>query len=182
MIARYEDSAIQSALAVAVERLGYSSLRTQQELAIRSFVQGNDVFICLPTGSGKSLCYCILPAVFDSLRGVKSSIVVVVSPLIALMKDQVRAMTKKGVTAAFVGDCCSESEVSRVCEGSYQLVYMSPEALLTDDVWRDMLLSSLPLPHAHARYGKNTVWFTRLVRVSLSVCLFVRAQTHLYNV
>ena len=63
MMSRYEDSAIQSALAVAVERLGYSSLRTQQEVVVRSFVQGNDAFICLPTGSGNSLCYCILPAV-----------------------------------------------------------------------------------------------------------------------
>ena len=86
--------------------LGYSALRPQQELAVKSFVQGNDVFISLPTGGGKSLCYSILPDVFDALRTeVEPSIVIIVSPLIALMKDQVRSMTERGMTAVFVGDC-----------------------------------------------------------------------------
>ena len=65
-----------------------------------------------------------------------SIIVVVVSPL---MKDQVQAMTEKGMTAVFVGDC-NENLVAGVCQEKYQLVYMSPEALLTDACWHDMLL------------------------------------------
>ena len=51
----------------AAEEIGYSSLRPQQELAVKQFVSGNDVFVCLPTGSGKSLCYSVLPSVFDHL-------------------------------------------------------------------------------------------------------------------
>ena len=50
------------------EKLGYSKLRHQQG-AVKNFVQGNDIFVSLPTGNGKSLCYCILPATFDSLFG-----------------------------------------------------------------------------------------------------------------
>ena len=64
---------------------------------------GRDVFVALPTGYGKSLCYCCLPRVVDLVRSVeKQSIVVVVSPLITLMKDQVAAYHSKGLTAGYV--------------------------------------------------------------------------------
>lgn len=139
---RYEEDSIRQASKLAAESLGYSSLRPQQEKIVLTFVKGNDVFVCLPTGSGKSACYTILPRVYDYLRKSTSSIVVVVSPLIALMKDQVRAMTDRGVKAVFVGDC-DEEGIDGVCAGSYQLVYLSPEALLTDLKWRDMLLCSV---------------------------------------
>ena len=78
-MARYEDADIQRSLTSTAEKLGYSALRPQQELAVRSFVQGNDVFISLPTGRGKSLCYSILPDVFNALRTeVEPSIVIIV--------------------------------------------------------------------------------------------------------
>ena len=105
---RYEEGAIQRAVIKATETLGYTSLCPQQEQAVRTFVLGNDVFVCLPTWSGKSLCYTILPGVYDTLRNSTSSIVVVVSPLIVLMKDQVRAMADRGMRAVFVGDCDEE--------------------------------------------------------------------------
>ena len=76
----------------ASQRLGYTVVRPMQLQAIRSFMEGNDVLICLPTGSGKSLCYSVLPYAFDDLLNPEGSIVVVVSPLIALMKDQVSNM------------------------------------------------------------------------------------------
>ncbi len=143
-MARYEESVVQKALFKALQRFGYSSFRSsQQELAIKHFVQGNDVFVCLPTGSGKSLCYCILPTVFDTLRGTNASIAVVVSPLIALMKDQVRAMSDKGARAVFVGDCLEDGDIASVCEGAYQIVYLSPEVLLENEQWREMLLNSV---------------------------------------
>ena len=73
----------------AGQKLGYSSLRENQLQAVRSFMEGNDVFVILPTGSGKSLCFSVLPIAFDFLFERVVSIVIVVSPLIALMKDQV---------------------------------------------------------------------------------------------
>ena len=64
-------------------------LKPEQRTSIFQFASGSDVFVSLPTGYGKSLCYTLLPPVFDLLRGVKEkSIVLVVSPLLALMKDQ----------------------------------------------------------------------------------------------
>ena len=96
------------------------------------FLEGKYVFVSLPTGSGKSLCYCMLPKAFDRLRQSNSvatqSIVVVVSPLIALMKDQVRRMTQRDMTAVYVGEIDDGVET----EGKFQLVYLSPEALLTN--------------------------------------------------
>ena len=145
MMASYSEAQVKSALSNSIRRLGISELRPQQDVAIRMFVHGRDVFVNLPTGSGKTLCYCCLPLVFDTLRGNTSqSVVVVVSPLIALMKDQVRAMKEKAVSAVYVDDLSDQQGLqrsSKVCNGEYQLVYMSPEALLTDELWRDMLLS-----------------------------------------
>jgi len=86
---------VSAAIEVAVRRLGYDSPTTQQKEAVTAFVKGNDVFVSLPTGGGKSLCYACLPWVFDALRSggevgsEHPSIVVVVSPLLSLMKDQV---------------------------------------------------------------------------------------------
>ncbi len=102
-MANYSERDIQSAIFKASEKLGYAELCAKQEAAVKSFLKGQHVFVCLPTGSGKSLCYCLLPEAFDRLRRCQElraqSVVVVVSPLIALMKDQVRAMTERNVTA-----------------------------------------------------------------------------------
>ena len=74
----------------AAGSLGYQDLREQQKDAILTFLEGNDVFVALSTGYGKSLCYGCLPAAFDSLRSEAKSIMIVISPLVALMKDQVK--------------------------------------------------------------------------------------------
>ena len=107
-----------------------------------TIIEGKDVFVSLPTGSVKSLCYCLLPKAFDSLRCSNSmatqSIVVVVSPL---MKDQVRQMTQRDISAVYVGD--DDVVETKVCGGKFQLVYLSPEALRTNATWRDMLLSPM---------------------------------------
>ena len=140
-MAAFPESAIEDAISDATKMMGYSRLTTKQEEVVKTFLKGRDVFVSLPTGSGKSLCYCILPFIFDLLKQVTGqSIAVVVSPLIALMKDQVQAMETRGVKAAYVGDCQDEKAVADVCKGRFQLVYISPESLLTDSRWRDMLL------------------------------------------
>ena len=68
-------------------KIGHTAIRPNQHKAVKSFIEGNDVFIRLPTGSGKPFCCTVLPFVFD---GLYQRIVIVVSPLIAFMKDQVR--------------------------------------------------------------------------------------------
>ena len=74
---------------MAAEELGFSELTPEQAVVVENFVRGRDVFVSLPTGSGKSLCYGVLPVLFDRLqRSDHRAIVVVVSPLISLMKDQ----------------------------------------------------------------------------------------------
>ena len=119
-MAVYSKRAIQAAVAEAAKTLGYSELREDQKVVVKQFLSRNDVSVNLPTGSGKSLCYCLLPGDSDILRESKSvetqSIVIVVSPFIALMKDQVRQMTEKGVSTLYFGET-DETTVTKVCEG-----------------------------------------------------------------
>ena len=88
---------IQQAIVEAAQGLGYASVREVQAKAIRSVIAGKDEFISLPTGTGKSLRFAHVPLVFDRLfgyeKGTETSIAIVVSPLIALMKDQVSPST-----------------------------------------------------------------------------------------
>ncbi len=73
----------------AAKKLGYLTLKVKQEDVIISFLKGRDVLAILPTGYGKSLCYSCLPHAFDLLSGQLGSLIVVVSPLTALIRDQV---------------------------------------------------------------------------------------------
>jgi len=92
----------------SVQSLGYAKATAEQYDAIYNFVLGRDVFVSLPTGRGKSLCYAALPVAFNRIRtintktnhAVVNSIVVCISPLAALMLDQVRTFTNKGLQAA----------------------------------------------------------------------------------
>jgi len=97
--------AIDAAMAYGRERLGLAKLKPEQETAIRSFALGKDVFVCLPTGYGKSVCFTMLPFVFDHLRGTTDgrSIVICVSPLQSLMMDQRQRFSDVGLT---VGSNC----------------------------------------------------------------------------
>ena len=108
---------------------GYSTFRPLQEDIISSVYAKNDTLVLMPTGGGKSICYQI-PAV--TLDG----ICIVISPLIALMKDQVNALQTNGISAAFLNssqDGAEQREIeSEVKQGIIKLLYVSPEKLLTD--------------------------------------------------
>ena len=123
---------IASALRRAGNKLGYSKFRSQQERVVKVFVPGWDVFVSLQSGRSKSLCCCLLPSVFDTLCRIKGkSIVIVVSPLISLMKDQVWAMSARDIRAVCIGNCTEDDrELMNVCSGEYQL---EPEALLMNE-------------------------------------------------
>ena len=135
----------------AVQRLGYDSPTDEQSQALRQIVLGKDVFVSLPTGSGKSLCFAALPYVFESLRKANSrdqpfhlAIVICVCPLSALMQDQVAKYGERGLKAAFVGrDQTDEGVNAGVERGDYQLVYMSPESMLAVLRWRKMFSSTV---------------------------------------
>ena len=103
---------------------GYDGFRPGQEAIIRSVLSGRPTLAILPTGGGKSLCYQ-LPALL--LEGTT----VVASPLVALMKDQVDALTARGIPATFVNSSLSEADrkerQARIRAGAYRLVYVAPE-------------------------------------------------------
>ena len=108
-----------------VSQMSYSALRPKQEEVILDFVRWSDIFASLPTGSGKSLCYSLLPGVFDEIRCLQGvSIVIVVSPLVALMREQARAMTERNIRAVYVGDAGDDATVGEICEGKFQHVLM----------------------------------------------------------
>lgn len=81
--------AVVDACLKAARALGYQELKKEQLEAIEKLVAGKDVFVALPTGFGKSLCFAVLPSVFNTLFASESSIVVVITPLTAIIKDQV---------------------------------------------------------------------------------------------
>ena len=93
----------------------------------------------MPTGSGKSLCYSILPRVFDILRPGSRSIVLVISPLLALMKDQVTSLSQKKVKAVYIAGRKDREFVGQVYSGEFHVVFCSPESLPTSETWRNML-------------------------------------------
>ena len=120
---------INTAKSVLQNTFGYADFRHQQAKIISELIHGNDVFTLMPTGGGKSLCYQI-PAIV--LHGVG----IVVSPLIALMKDQVDALKLQGVKAEFLNSSQDYEEQRRVehliASGNIDLLYVAPERLLSD--------------------------------------------------
>jgi len=108
---------------------GYSSFRPHQETIIRELIDGQDAFVLMPTGGGKSLCYQI-PALH------RKGTAVVVSPLISLMKDQVDALRANGVAAACYNSSLSAEEARRTLAalhaGELELLYIAPERLMSD--------------------------------------------------
>jgi ATP-dependent DNA helicase RecQ len=110
----------------------FSSFRPLQAKIVRSIMEGNDTFALLPTGGGKSLCYQVPGLHFYQNGG----ITIVVSPLIALMKDQVDNLLKKNISATFINHSLSETEVSgrlaEIAQGKYAFIYVSPERLMIE--------------------------------------------------
>ena len=128
---------------------GFTSLRPLQEQAIGAALAGRDSLVVLPTGGGKSLCYQA-PAI------IRDGLTVVVSPLIALMKDQVDALTRIGVPAARLDSSLTMQETATAREsirrGAIRLVFTSPERLVNTDVYqllRDSGAHTIAVDEAH---------------------------------
>lgn len=105
---------------------GYDTFRGTQEEIIQNVMDGNDTFVIMPTGAGKSLCYQ-LPAI------VKEGTAIVISPLIALMKNQVDQMNAVGINAKFLNSTLTKTEMNKVksetLSGDVKLLYVAPESL-----------------------------------------------------
>ena len=114
------------------EVFGYDSFRGQQQAIIEHVCTGGDALVLMPTGGGKSLCYQV-PAIARARAGL--GVTVVVSPLIALMHDQVGALHEAGVDAEFLNSSLSGEEASRIerrlLQGEITLLYAAPERLNT---------------------------------------------------
>lgn len=108
------------------EVFGYSQFRGNQEQIIRNLLDGKNTFVIMPTGAGKSLCYQ-LPAMM------REGLAIVISPLIALMKNQVDQMNAYGVNARFLNSTLSKGEITRLkkdcMNGVVKLLYVAPESL-----------------------------------------------------
>jgi ATP-dependent DNA helicase RecQ len=128
---------------------GFASFRPNQEQIVTAILEGRDVFAALPTGGGKSLCYQ-LPALM------KDGLTVVVSPLIALMKDQVDAARENGIPASFLNSTLSAEDARAtwrsLAGGKVSLLYVSPERLAFPDfraALRDFGLARAAVDEAH---------------------------------
>ena len=142
---------IEKAREILKHRFGYDAFRLNQEAAIEAVLHGRDCVVLMPTGGGKSLCYQI-PALM--LAG----LTVVISPLIALMKDQVDALRSNGVEAAFLNSTQSGPEqvevFQKVRSGELKLLYVAPERLLQSgdqfiDFLRGINVSLFAIDEAH---------------------------------
>ena len=126
------------------QSLGFGELKPEQLSAVEAFVGGlQDVFVSLPTGFGKSLCYALIPKVLDRIRGLeKKCIALVISPLRSLIEDQVSAFNARGLAAAYVG---SEDSAVRdgIKQGKYQLVFACPEMFFCNAEVRSMLATPI---------------------------------------
>lgn len=105
---------------------GYDSFRKGQDEIVSAILAGHDVLAIMPTGAGKSICYQIPALIMDGIT-------VVISPLISLMQDQVKALCDAGVQATYINSSLSETEINEVLDkatnGEYKILYVAPERL-----------------------------------------------------
>ena len=136
---------------------GYDAFRPGQESVIDSILSGKDVCAIMPTGAGKSVCYQI-PAML--LPG----ITLVISPLISLMQDQVKALNEAGIAAAFINSSLSErafhETVRKTRNGDYKILYVAPERLVTEgfmELAKTIGISMVTVDEAHciSQWGQD---------------------------
>lgn len=132
----------ETALQILQTTFGYSEYRFHQQKIIDQLIAGEDAVVLMPTGGGKSLCYQIPSMVRDGVG-------IVVSPLIALMQDQVSALLQAGVRAAFLNSSLDGFEAQEVetklLNNEIDLLYVAPERLMTERFLNILDRSSIAL-------------------------------------
>ena len=136
---------------------GYDTFREGQEAVIDALLAGKDVLAVMPTGAGKSICYQV-PALM--MKG----ITLVISPLISLMKDQVRSLNQAGISAAYLNSSLTQGQYFTALRyakaGRYPIIYVAPERLTTDaflDFARSAEISMIAVDEAHcvSQWGQD---------------------------
>ena len=140
-----------SPLEILQKTFGYPSFREHQEAIVNQLVAKQDAFVLMPTGGGKSLCYQLPALMMEGLT-------IVISPLIALMKDQVDALRLNGVAAAYLNSSLSYSDQQKITRqlkaGELKLVYLAPERLMKTEneffaFLKNLNLSLIAIDEAH---------------------------------
>ncbi|ACE06499.1 hypothetical protein Aasi_1165 [Candidatus Amoebophilus asiaticus 5a2] len=131
------------------EIFGYDNFREDQEAIIKNILQGKNTFVIMPTGGGKSLCYQ-LPAIMQE------GLAIIISPLIALMKDQVDQLQSRGIKAALLNSTLSQKVINEtkqeVLSGNTKMLYVAPETLNKEDnlaFLKQAKLSFIAVDEAH---------------------------------
>ena len=147
MAVRDGASNFETAIQLAFQSLltGYACIRNRQKEAVLAVICDKDIFVCLPTGYGKTVITAVLPGAFKRMREEERPFMVLcICPLISLMMDQRRRLWLMGVMADFMGTAQEDkSAIHAFVSGQVQCILASPQAILNNQMARDMLQSPI---------------------------------------
>ncbi|KAI1843782.1 hypothetical protein JX266_010041 [Neoarthrinium moseri] len=191
---------VETARSILRQKFGYDGFRHEQEKAIEAVLQGNNTLVVFPTGAGKSLCYQIPAIAFEEMdrqndekRQFGAGITIVVSPLIALMKDQTDVLKRKGVAAECWDSTKSYEETQKIYsdihQGHLRLLYCAPERLNNESFVASMKhvpggirLIAVDEAHCISEWGASfrpeylkVARFTREIKAERVICLTATA-------